>query len=414
MKSGVLVLACSLIVALTFISTAAAAITLPKGSWLPCDQANSNYCIESVSVQHVGQKALLLNWVATGTSVAGATATGGGAIAGKAVPGRWTSDSWSSQGFNSLGYDGLYIDSKAANEFVPWVYVIAQPTLSTNASAALAMQATNSLYSTNLDSETSIDIKLRTGDMKVGVIFGVGTDVTTDEKSASGYSTMDISGYPVLVPMAKSSKDCLDNTGIAVAKSVQFQSVVVPQNDSFGFGVEGASGKLYIGSNGICKLSTPIWDPEKKIFRYSASAPHFAPDGKTINSGFYRAVIPYADAALYWGLTKPEDAATALIVSITTGAGGSVAALKSVSARNGLIVIDVSGFDFPDPTLDIRLNPAYTMSSSTLGPLVSTPSPKPTPAPAPKKVTITCKKGVVTKKITAVKPVCPSGYKLTK
>jgi V8-like Glu-specific endopeptidase len=35
------------------------------------------------------------------------------------------------------------------------------------------------------------------------------------------------------------------------------------------------------------------------------------------------------------------------------------------------------------------------------------------PAPA-KKVTIKCKKGSVTKKVTAVKPVCPKGYKLVK
>lgn len=32
-------------------------------------------------------------------------------------------------------------------------------------------------------------------------------------------------------------------------------------------------------------------------------------------------------------------------------------------------------------------------------------------APAPKKTTITCVKGKVTKKVTAVKPVCPAGYK---
>jgi NAD(P)-dependent dehydrogenase (short-subunit alcohol dehydrogenase family) len=30
---------------------------------------------------------------------------------------------------------------------------------------------------------------------------------------------------------------------------------------------------------------------------------------------------------------------------------------------------------------------------------------------APKKITITCVKGKVTKKVTAIKPVCPTGYK---
>jgi hypothetical protein len=32
-------------------------------------------------------------------------------------------------------------------------------------------------------------------------------------------------------------------------------------------------------------------------------------------------------------------------------------------------------------------------------------------AKAPAKITITCKKGKLTKKVTASKPVCPSGYK---
>jgi len=403
-----------LFVSTLFSPQASAAITLPKGSWLPCDQAGSNYCIESVSVAHAGEKSLALKWIATGSSAVGATATNPAVVPGRALPGRWTSDSWNTNGFSSLGYDGLYIDAKPANEYVPWVYVVAQPTLTSNSQVSLAAQASNTLNPTSLDSETVIDIKIRTGDMKVGVTFGVGTDVATEFQSASGYSTIDISGNPVLVPIAKAAKDCVDNSGIASDLIVQFQSVIVPQNDSFGFGAEGSTGKLYVGSNGICKLSTPDWDPDNKVFKYSASAPHFAPNGITINAGFYRAVIPYADAALMWGLQSPQDAASALIVSISTSAGGSVAATKSVSARNGLIVIDVSGFNFPSPTLDIRLNPSYKMNSAGLGTLVSPPSPKPKPTPTPKKITIKCVRGVVTKMLTAVKPACPKGYKKTK
>ena len=38
----------------------------------------------------------------------------------------------------------------------------------------------------------------------------------------------------------------------------------------------------------------------------------------------------------------------------------------------------------------------------------------PTPTPQAKKTTITCIKGKLTKKVTAVKPKCPAGYKLKK
>jgi hypothetical protein len=401
------------LITLTALVTAAtparAAITLPTSSFLPCSSGLSNYCIESVSVTKSGEKPVVLVWTPAGTggpSAGNAT----GVVAGKSsLPGRWTAPG----AFSMNNYDGLYIDAKAANAFVPWVYIDTQPTLSSGSAVNLAATATNPNYAVNLDSETAINIKLHTGDIKAGVTFGVGTDATLIIGSGSGYSTAEISGYPVNVPLAKSTKDCTGDAGVAVALVTQFQSVIVPSNDPFGFSVEGASGKMYVGSNGICKLSTPTWNADTKSFKYSASAPKLAPDGTTTNKGFYHAVISFADATALWGLKNPADAASALVVSITTSAGGSVAATKSVSARNNLIIIDVSGFSFPDPLLDITLNPNYDMNSAavTKPMVIGTPKPTPTPTIAPKKVTITCIKGVITKKITAVNATCPSGYR---
>jgi hypothetical protein len=386
-----------------------AAITLPTGSFQPCSSGVTNYCIESVSITKTGQKPIVLVWTPAGTSGPSA-GNNTGVVAGKAtLPGRWTAPG----AFDSNNYDGIYIDAKAANAFVPWVYVDTQPTLSSGGGVNLAAQASNTNYAVNLDSEAAIDIKIHTGDIKPGVTFGVGTDATLDIQSASGYSTVEISGYPVSVPLAKSTKDCTGDAGVATALVTQFQSVIVPANDPLGFSVDGASGKMYVGSNGICKLSTPTWDAEKKAFKYSASAPKLAPDGTTTNKGFYHAVISFADATALWGLKNPADAASALVVSITTTAGGSVAATKAVSARNNQIIIDVSGFNFPDPLLDITLNPDYNMNSTAVTKPLVTGTPKPTPSPtvAPKKITVTCVKGVITKKITAVNAACPAGYK---
>lgn len=402
-------LASSLLVAAT---AAHAAITLPTSSFQPCSSGVTNYCIESVSVTKSGQKPVVLIWTPAGSSGPSAGNTTG-VVAGKtSLPGRWTATG----AFDTENYDGLYIDAKAANAFVPWVYVDTQPTLSSGAGINLAAQAASSNYAVNLDSEVAIDIKLHTGDIKPGVTFGVGTDATIDFSSANGYSTFQISGYPVKVPLAKTSKDCTGDTGVATALVTQFQTVIVPSNDPLGFSVDGASGKMYVGSNGICKFSTPTWNAETKTFKYSASAPKLAPDGTTVNRGFYHAVISFADATALWGLKNPADAATALVVSITTTAGGSVAATKSVSARNNLIIIDVSGFNFPDPLMDITLNPNYNMNTTAVtNPIVvGTPKPTPSPTVTPKKVTITCVKGVVTKKITAVNATCPAGYKQKK
>jgi hypothetical protein len=40
-----------------------------------------------------------------------------------------------------------------------------------------------------------------------------------------------------------------------------------------------------------------------------------------------------------------------------------------------------------------------------------TPNPSPTVKAVVKKTTITCVKGKTAKKVTAIKPVCPKGYK---
>jgi hypothetical protein len=174
-----------------------------------------------------------------------------------------------------------------------------------------------------------------------------------------------------------------------------------------------------------------MWDPELKKFRYTATAPRLAPDGSTVNKGFYRAIIPVADAKVLWGLTNPNDAAKALVVSIMTAEGGSKVALSSISVRNGNIVIDVSNFDFPDPALDIALNPTYNMNSSAAtanqnssgpaatgssqGAAANQKTTTPTATGGTKKTTtITCVKGKLVKKVTAVKPVCPKGYTLKK
>ena len=413
-------IAALLVSAIVVPQSANANVVLPKGAWAACSQSTESFCIDSVSVITSTGKTVDLFWSTTGSNDAVAKST---VVAGKALPGRWSASNWGTLGLGAAGYDGIYVDAKAANEFVPWVYVDAQPTLSSSGSAKLAAQAANSNYATDLDSDVTISIKLRMSNFQPGVTFGVGTDVSVETAIAGSATTMTIAGNPVLVPLAKASKDCVGNVGVATALVRQFQTVIVPQNDPLGFNVAGTTGKLYVGSNGLCKLSTPVWIAETKHLQYSASAPRLATDGTTVNKGFYRAIIPVADAKVLWGLTNPNDAAKALVVSIMTSESGSKVALSSISVRNSNIVIDVSNFDFPDPALDIALNPNYTMNSAAAESnqdsgspdatgTSKTPAPtqKVTPTPKPKMITITCVKGKTSKKVTAVKPVCPKGY----
>ena len=195
--------------------SANASISLPKGSLLPCSAGGGAYCIESVSVTPSGAKAIALSWVATGSTGAAAGNTTNVA-AGKTLPGRWTADA----AFANENYDGLYIDAKAANDFVPWLMLDAAPTFSPGNNVSLAATTASTTTPVNLNSDALISVKLRISDFKVGVTYGIATEATVDFQAG----LFEIAGYPVKVPQAKSSKDCSGQTGVASAVVTQFQS----------------------------------------------------------------------------------------------------------------------------------------------------------------------------------------------
>ena len=333
-----------------------------------------------------------------------ATAVSPAAETGRALPGRWTHPRWDALNLGVLGYDGIYVETKAFNEFSNHFFMDVLPTL-TNASLAtnLAGQVGNKAYAVSLDPDIVVTAKVRVGspqtntDVVPGVTVAVGVDVVMKYTEEEGYTYLTMTGQPVTVPLFRKTADCLGETGVAKANVRQLQALIVVSNDTAGFGVDGMSGRMYVGTNGVCSLSTPTWKDETKSFEWNAAAPHFAPDGTTVNKGFYKAVIPVKDAELLWGLTNPRDAATALQVTVTTEEGGSSGALSVISVKGGNIIIDVSGFEYSRPKLTIKMKTNY----------------KPSKAKAtPTKKTITCKMGKTTKKVTGTAPKCPTGYKL--
>jgi len=340
--------------------------------------------------------------VSTSTEVApmapdASTIVNSPAEAGRALVGRWTHPDWQGLNLGSLGYDGLYVEARTPNEFVSsMLFVDVLPTLTgSDKKTNLAGQVGNKAYAVSLDSDIVITVKVRIGEMQTGVTVAVGTDIVVKQEPGGEYNAISITGTPVTVPLAKNVKDCEGEEGVSKANVRQFQMIAMAANDdNSGFGVEGTSGGMYVGTNGVCGLSTPVWSEEEKAFTWRAAAPHFAPDGVTVNKGFYKAVIPTADAALLWGMTNPNDAASALEISLTTEEGGTAAFLKNISVKNGRIIIDVSGFEYSRPKLKIGIKKGYKPAAKILN-----------------KTTITCVKGKAVKKITAVKPACPAGYK---
>ena len=386
---------------------AQAAINIPKSPWPICSSARTTYCVDAVTVTTAAGVPLTLTWVPTGSDLQSSestTVTDTNTVAaknipvvaaGRAVSGRWTALNWSANDLDSLGYTGLYVEAKTANEFVNHVYVDVLPTTMDSAkNITLANQPGNPKYATSLDGDLTISVTVKTGEIKPGVLVGVGTNFTGNYTKSNNQSIITFTGSPVMVPLAAKSADCSGEAGIAKANVRQLQAMLFINNDGqSAFGVEGTSGDMVVSSNGVCDLSTPIWNAEAKEFSWTAAAPHFAPDGTTENFGFYKAIIPAADAQLLWGLDNPKDAVKALSVQVSTTEGGTSSAVAAIGVSGGKIIIDIAGYKYSRPKLKIGLKKGWKPATSMAN-----------------KITITCTLGKTVKKITATNPKCPKGY----
>jgi hypothetical protein len=121
------------------------------------------------------------------------------------------------------------------------------------------------------------------------------------------------------------------------------------------------------------------------VLTYKVAGLHYAPDGKTLNEGSYDLLMRSDVARCLYHFTSAPLSAT---VSVIGDGGENKIATTVVSEKDGWLKIRAYGFSFSSPTISVKL----TQASS-------------------KKVTITCVKGKLTKKVTAVGPKCPAGYK---
>jgi hypothetical protein len=130
---------------------------------------------------------------------------------------------------------------------------------------------------------------------------------------------------------------------------------------------------------------TPSWDGDS--LNYRVAGLHFMPDGKTTVEGTYELSMRSDAARCLYGFSKAPINAT---VSVIGEGGENKVATTVVSEKDGWLKLAAYGFTFSSPTISVKLSQAKT--------------------PA-KKTTITCVKGKLTKKVTAVGPKCPAGYK---
>jgi len=219
------------------------------------------------------------------------------------------------------------------------------------------------------------------------------------------------SGY--LMP-GSSGKDAIDQSALwlpllkdTATKSLQHWSFRTLNTGNEGPDVQRCSN----ASNEISGIVTtnaltysagpPSYNKSESSLDYKVLAPHYTSKGD-LAVGTYDLLLKSEVARCIYGFSKAPISGS---ISIVSESGQNNVATTVINEKNGWLYMSANGFTYSAPTVKIKL--------SQEAEVVATPTPTPsasTKAPV-KAVTITCIKGKMTKKVTAAKPKCPTGYK---
>ena len=146
----------------------------------------------------------------------------------------------------------------------------------------------------------------------------------------------------------------------------------------------------------------PAINKESQSLDYQVVAPHFTHSGDVF-LGTYDLLMSSEVARCVYNFSKAPISAT---ISIVSSDGNTRVATTSMTEKNGFLHLGAYGFEFSSPTVKVTLKQEPVKEE--VKPAVVTP------VRNSAKRTITCLLGKTTKKITALKPVCPKGFKLKK
>jgi hypothetical protein len=154
------------------------------------------------------------------------------------------------------------------------------------------------------------------------------------------------------------------------------------RNDSQLIGVVTTNSMMYSGG-------PPSFNATDGVLEYKVGSPHYKSNGDVFQGSYDLQVRSDVARCLYGFSAAPVKAS----LTVTSESGAANVASTAVTESGGWLRMAAYGFTFSNPTIKVKL---------------SQDAPVPVAA---KKVTITCVKGKTTKSVTAVKPVCPTGYK---
>ena len=155
----------------------------------------------------------------------------------------------------------------------------------------------------------------------------------------------------------------------------------------------------------------PAFDKATSSLDYKVLAPHFLKN-KSVNQGTYNLVM---NTDLARCIYKFNNAPIGATVSVLASDGTNNVATTLVTQDKNFIKMSASGFTYSDPTVRVKI----TQDAESVAPA---PQASSEPGPAKpgvtnqsvikqSKITITCIKGKTVKKVSAISPKCPAGFK---
>jgi hypothetical protein len=188
-----------------------------------------------------------------------------------------------------------------------------------------------------------------------------------------------------------------------VAQTIRGELPFDSQNCVRGKGFTGV-----IGTNAVVYSDgPPKFDKAEQSLNYTVGASHLDSKGELFK-GYYQLNLRSDVARCLYGFgTAPIQAK----IEVSSSDGTPSVATTIINESEGWLKMTAAGFTFSTPQIKVKLSQEVS---------VPTPSASPTPTPSPvatvkpvaaKKKTITCIKGKTSKKVTAIKPKCPTGYK---
>jgi len=160
-------------------------------------------------------------------------------------------------------------------------------------------------------------------------------------------------------------------------------------------------GGLVTSNAAVFSQGSPSWNESEGSLSYQVASPSLNSKGKT-NLGNYRIALRADVAQCLWGTTL-ENAKVEISV-VGESSDFRQVATTSFKSENGWVYFSASGFHYSSPVIKVTIKKEAPVN-------VITPTPSAKPKPSPAKITMTCVKGKMVKKVIGIDPKCPLGYK---